>query len=351
MEPIRYSFQPGPAQLYPGVEAAIQEVLDSGLLSCYHRDEAWKGLFAEAQASLLTHVEAPADWLVAFVSSATEGWHLWVQATADLTALHVVQGAFGERWFDLRAAISPFAKKYTWDFSAPPEVQIELLKERYSGIATLALVHVETSIGAWLPDIPSWRRAFPEALIALDAASSLGAIPIPWESLDFVLASVQKALGFPPGLGIILLSPRVQATFQDHPILTYNALPRLIKMARQHEPPYTPNLLGIYLLARTLGPRPSVSRGFADLSRRAEELYVKISAKGYEPLLTESFRAPTVLAFAASSESTLHELHQRAKNRGLYLGWGYGPLKNQSFRIANFPAIPDGAYEILLSIL
>lgn len=351
MNRIRYSFQPGPAQLHPEVPSAIQEALEAGILSRYHRDEVWKSLFAEAQAALLAHLEAPEDWLAAFVSSATEGWHLWIQATADLTALHIVQGAFGERWFELRAAISPFAKRYEWDFTVSPEAQVEALQSRYQGIASLALVHVETSKGAWLPDISVWRKAFPGALIGLDAASSLGAIPIPWNEVDFVLASVQKALGLPPGLGVVFLSPRCVDAFQDYPAQAYNALSRLIRMARQHEPIYTPNLLGIYLLARTLPSRPPVSQYFSIVKERARALYEKVAAKGYSPLLPEPYRAPTVLTFKAPSETALQELHQRAENNGLYLGRGYGELKNLSFRIANFPALPEEAYEDLLSIL
>ncbi len=351
MNAIRYSFQPGPAQLHPGVPSAIQEALDAGILSRYHRDEVWKSLFFQAQAALLAHLEAPEGWLVTFVSSATEGWHLWIEATADLTALHVIQGAFGERWFDLRAAINPSAKKYEWDFTISPEAQVEALRNRYQGIATLALVHVETSKGAWLPDISVWRKAFPDALIGLDAASSVGAIPIPWSEVDFVLASVQKALGLPPGLGVIFLSPRCLDTFQDYPAQAYNALSRLIKMARQHEPIYTPNLLGIYLIARTLPSRPPVSRYFATIRERAQALYDKVAEKGYDPILPELYRAPAVLTFKAPSETALQELHQRAENNGLYLGRGYGELKKLSFRIANFPAIPEEAYETLLSIL
>ncbi len=351
MNLIRYSFQPGPAQLYPEVPSAIREALEAGILTRYHRDEAWKSLFAQAQAALLGHLEAPEGWLVAFVSSATEGWHLWIQATADLTALHIIQGAFGERWFELRAAISPFAKKYEWDFTVSPEVQVEALQSRYQGIASLALVHVETSKGAWLPDISTWRKAFPGALIGLDAASSLGAIPIPWNEVDFVLASVQKALGLPPGLGVIFLSPRCVDTFQDYPAQAYNALSRLIKMAQQHEPLYTPNLLGIYLLARTLPSRPPVSQYVSTVKDRARRLYEKVAARGYSPLLPEPYRAPTVLTFKAPSETALQELHHRAENNGLYLGRGYGELKNHTFRIANFPALPEEAYETLLSIL
>ncbi len=351
MGAIQYSFQPGPAQLHPSVTPAVEELFASGLLSCYHRDAVWKEIFEEAQTAVLKHLEAPSDWVVAFVSSATEGWHLWIQATAHLTALHVLQGAFGKRWFELRAAISPLAKKYDWDFNAPPEAQIESLQSRYRGDATVALVHVETSKGACLPDLSAWRKAFPEAFIAIDAASSLGAMPMAWGEVDFVLASVQKALGLPPGLGIILLSPRCQTAFLDHPVTAYNTLSRLLRMAQQHEPIYTPNLLGIYLLAKTLPLRSSVSQAFPALAQRAQHLYETISAKGYEPLLPAPYRSPTVLTFTAPSETALQNLRERTEAAGLYLGWGYGELKSQSFRLANFPAIPNAGYEQLLSCM
>ncbi len=351
MERVRYSFQPGPAQLHPSIPLLLQEALVSGVFTRYHRDEVWVGLFAEAQAALKAHLDVPDDWLVAFCSGATEAWHIWIQTTTDQTALHVTQGAFGERWFSLRAAVSSFARQYGWNFTAPLSEQIEDLSRRYKGVGTIALVQVETSVGAVLPELKLWREAFPEALIAVDATSSLGALTLPWEAVDFVFASVQKGLGLPAGMGVLLLSPRCVQLFRDYPAMHYDSLSRIIQMAQAHQPVSTPNLLGIYLLAKSLPGRSKVAQFASQIIQRAERLYGAIMERGYEPFLPAAYRAPSVLTFAAGSPERLGKLFEAAEAASLYLGRGYGPHKETTFRVANFPALPDEAYEELLEVI
>ena len=351
MERVRYSFQPGPAQLHPSVPLLIQEALASGVLTRYHRDEVWVEIFAEAQAALKTHLDVPDDWLVAFCSGATEAWHIWIQTTTDQTALHITQGAFGERWFTLRAAVSSFARHYSWNFTAPFSEQVGELLQRYRGVGTIALVQVETSVGAFLPELRLWREAFPEALIAVDATSSLGALNLPWKAADYVFASVQKGLGLPAGMGVLLLSPRCVQLFQDYPVVHYNALSRIIQMARAHQPISTPNLLGIYLLAKSLPGRPKVAQIAPQIIQRAERLYRAFMERGYEPFLPAAYRASPVLAFTVGSPERLRKLFAAAEAADLYLGRGYGPHQETTFRVANFPALPDEAYEALLEVV
>lgn len=347
----RYSFQPGPAELHPSVPAAIEAAVAEGVLSRYHRDPVWKSLFQEAQAQLAAHLEVPEGWLVAFVSGATEAWQIWVDLLAEHAALYVIQGAFGARWFALCQAVSPYSRSYEWDFSSPPAPQLQKLAERYGSVRSLALVHVETSVGAWLGEIESWREAFPQALIALDATSSLGALEIPWQAVDFVFASVQKALGLPPGLGIILASPQIQALAAEQPRTRYNSLSYLLAQASQHQPPSTPNLLNIYLLAKTLQDRPRPSLISSALKSRASLLYERLEALGYRPYLPTPYRSPTVLCFYFREGQKGIDLRQNLEAQGLYLGWGYGPEKEKTFRLANFPALPDEAFERLLAMV
>jgi len=351
MERVRYSFQPGPAQLLPSIPLLLQEALVSGVLSRYHRDEVWIGLFAEAQAALKAYLDVPDDWLVAFCSGATEAWHIWIQATTDQTALHIVQGAFGERWFSLRASVSSFGRRYVWDFTLPLSEQIEELSWRYRGVGTIALVQVETSVGAFLPELQLWREAFPDTLIAVDATSSLGVLELSWEAVDFVFASVQKGLGLPAGMGVLLCSSRCVQLFRDYPAMHYNSLSRVIQMAQAHQPVSTPNVLGIYLLAKSLPGRPKVTQLAPRMMQRAERLYGAIMERGYEPFLPAAYRAPTVLTFRVDAPERLKKLFEVAERAGLYIGRGYGPYKETTFRVANFPALPDEAYEELLEVM
>ncbi len=345
---IRYSFQPGPAQLYPEIVHHIREALDEGLLSRYHRDPVWKDLYRSAQEALKTFLQLPAEWLVLFVSSATEAWQILIDATSESPSLHFIQGAFGKRWHALQKNASSFAFAHPVNEDLPWLEQVEATSKKYAGVAFVGAVHVETSRGAILPDLQALRKAFPSAIIAIDATSSLGGLELPWEAGDVWFASVQKCLGLPPGLAVMILSPAAEERYREYPRFRYNTLSYLIEKARLHEPPHTPNLLGIYLLARSLPVRPPLNAIHQHLTTRSHRLYQGLTEKGYVLPVPEVYRAPTVVLGSWRDPREAPEKIERLEKEGFYLGRGYGEGSQTHFRIANFPALPDEAYEELL---
>ena len=75
----------------------------------------------------------------------------------------------------------------------------------------LAIVHAETSTGAWQPieELGKLCHEF-DTLLVVDAVTSLGCIPLnvdAWE-IDAVYSCTQKGLSCPPGLSPVSFSPR-----------------------------------------------------------------------------------------------------------------------------------------------
>ncbi|MCS7154015.1 MAG: aminotransferase class V-fold PLP-dependent enzyme, partial [Bacteroidia bacterium] len=345
---ITYSFQPGPSQLLPAVEYWTQVALKEGLLSRYHRDAVWKGIFRKAQEALSRYLDLPEGWLVTFVSSATEAWQILADAAADMYSLHIVQGEFGKRWYSLQKAVSSEAKILEVAFESPLREQLIAADIQHRAIQYLAVVHVETSVGAWIPTLGMLREIFPKAIIAVDATSSMGGIQIPWRAVDMAFASVQKCFGLPPGLGILVLSPQAVSTFRDHPRVRYNSLGYLIRQAERHEPIHTPNLLGIFLAAQVYSASSESVREVENrLLARSAFLYEAFERKGFQAFLPPAYRSPTVLTFRWRFREEAQVLRVKAHAEGLYVGWGYGLYKEETFRVANFPALPDEAYERL----
>jgi phosphoserine aminotransferase len=274
-----------------------------------------------------------------------------VDATADLTSLHIIQGTFGKRWYELQSAVTSFAYRYAVDETQHWGDQLSSLSAKYKGVGFVAAVQTETSRGVALPDISKLREAFPEALIAVDATSSLGGLQFPWECADVWFASVQKCLGLPPGLALLLLLPPAVERFQGLPRNRYNSLSYLIARGMEHEPPFTPNLLAIYLVAKSLAQRPPLSETDKILKNRAAQLYRALEEKGYKSPVSPEYRAHTVLSFSWDNEEEGRRRRTALEKQGLYIGWGHGPEREHLFRIANFPALPDEAYMELLSHL
>ena len=61
-------------------------------------------------------------------------------------------------------------------------------------------------------------------------------------------------------------------------------------------------------------------------------------------------RSTTVMAIAGTEE-LITQVKKDAEKVGMQMGGGYGPLKPTSFRIANFPAITDEEFDVLITFL
>ena len=81
----------------------------------------------------------------------------------------------------------------------------------------ITFTHNETSTGV-INDLEALvevvRREVPDALVMVDAVSSLGSAPVLFDDwhLDVCVAGSQKGLALPPGLGVFAVSDRALET-------------------------------------------------------------------------------------------------------------------------------------------
>ena len=188
------------------------------------------------------------------------------------------------------------------------------------------------------------------ALLAVDATSSLAGLNLKYIKADAWFASTQKCFGRPAGLGVLILSPRAVAqakTVNDR--AHYNALPAMLAQMLNFQTNYTPNVLGIYLLSRVLTDREPIKVVHQHLVDRAQKLYDFFEqATPLQPFVTNPETRSTTVIGLRGEAALVDEIKKKAFDAGLHLGSGYGPLKNTTIRIANFPAVPDAAMEALV---
>jgi len=326
-------FYPGPSKVYPEVATFLQDAYATGVLSWQHRSPAFVQMVEEIQENLKEKFNLPQEYTVLFVSSATEAWEVISRAYAALPALHIFNGSFGEKWYNYAKVIRttpPQALKFSEDHLAPLPKGVESL---------CAITHNETSNATAWPNthLEKLREAI-SGLIAVDATSSLGAVDLPWKAADIWLCSVQKALGLPAGLGLLIVNARaMQLARHSESKLFYNSLSFLGEKMKSFQTTYTPNVLGIYLLHRLLQKLPNIREVSAQNEKNYRELLSFFQDKGYKHIVNNpKARSQTTLAFTLE-EAELAQLFKAATAAGITLGKGYGLWKSSTFRIANFP--------------
>jgi phosphoserine aminotransferase len=111
-------------------------------------------------------------------------------------------------------------------------------------------------------------------------------------------------------------------------------------------------VLGIYLLMRVLQKSKPIRAVHARSVALANEWNHYFSSDKRLRLFiqTPKVRSHTVICITAE-EALISMIKQKARVSGFLLGEGYGALKNETFRIANFPALKKTEIQKLRSFL
>jgi alanine-glyoxylate transaminase / serine-glyoxylate transaminase / serine-pyruvate transaminase len=122
-----------------------------------------------------------------------------------------VNGFFGQRMVEIagRAGAAVTTLERPWgEVFDPGQVREALQRVRPK---VLAIVHAETSTGAWQPveELGALCREH-DALLVLDTVTALGCVPVRLDAwgVDAVYSCSQKGLSCPPGLSPVSFSPR-----------------------------------------------------------------------------------------------------------------------------------------------
>ena len=210
-------YAPGPVAVPPEVLAAL------ALPVVHHRTEAFRSLFRRVRAQLAEVVGVPGDDVLLLTGSGTTAFEaaLLAAVPAGGRVLALRGGKFGDRWAAMARAFGYRVDELdvAWGRAFDPAEVSARLRELPAPDA-VTVVHSETSTGV-LHDVAALARALreaaPEALVLVDAVTSLAAAelrPRAW-GLDAVVAGSQKGVMLPPGLGFAWLSERAWARVAD----------------------------------------------------------------------------------------------------------------------------------------
>lgn len=336
------SFYPGPSRIHDQIPLYVKDAAKLGIMSMNHRSEEFISLSKKTIGLLKQKLAIPRDYTILFTSSATECWEIIAQSLITDKSYHLFSGAFGKKWFEYTLAINRNAEGILFSREEYLNPVDFLFPHRQ---ALICLTQNETSNGTQIDSLllKKFRQHNPDALLAIDATSSMAGIKLDFKQADVWFASVQKCFGLPAGLALMVCSPRAirQAKITNER-LHYNSLTSMIAMMEKWQTTHTPNVLGIYLLMRVLEKSKTIRDVHAQTLKRFQDwqAFFEDSIKLKLLVDTKKVRSLTVLPIVAD-EKTIAHIKTKAKNAGFLLGEGYGDLKTTTFRIANFPALRD----------
>jgi len=333
------NFYPGPSKIYPQVKNWMLDAMDSGILAMNHRSDDFMQMLAGAIARMKNKLLIPESYEIFLVSSSTECWEIIAQSLVGKKSLHMYNGAFGKKWWEYTQKIKPDARGHCFGTE-----DLLCLPDNHDEYEVLCLTHNETSNGTSIPEhvLKEVRNQF-SGIITVDATSSMGGVTMDWSVADVWFASVQKCFGMPPGLAIMVVSPNAMikaAEINDQTF--YNSLLFIAENFRKFQTPYTPNILGIYLLHRLFEDVQPIQFIDQVTHQTAEEWFEFLQNRNIDLLVSNpEVRSSTVIPFITRTAEQTYELKQYLLQNNIVIGSGYGKWKDNTLRIANFPAIAD----------
>ncbi|WP_392534104.1 pyridoxal-phosphate-dependent aminotransferase family protein [Nostoc sp. C117] len=260
-------------------------------------------------------------------------------------------GKFGERWVEVCQAygLNVEEVKVEWGKPLDPTVFAEKLQaDTQKGIKAVIITHSETSTGV-LNDLEAINRHVKEhgeALIIVDAVTSLGAFNLPVDAwgLDIVASGSQKGYMIPPGLGFVSVSPKAWEAYKTAKLPKYYLdLGKYRKATAKNTTPFTPPVNLIVALHTTL--RIMKEEGLESIFARHERLKnaTRAAIKGLNlPLLAgDSYASPAITAVAPQGIEPDKIRSVMKKRFDIALAGGQDHLSNKIFRIGHLGFVSD----------
>lgn len=183
----------------------------------YNRTETFSAFFKGITENLQYFFQTK-NPVYTFASSGTGAMEAALTNTLSKgdKVLVIERGKFGVLWAEIAEGYGLDVERI--ELIGEEQIKPEVLRQKLAaGVKAVCINANETSIGI-LTDVAAIGEVvkdFP-ALFIVDAISSIGADPFKTDEwhCDLVIASSQKALALPPGLGFISVSPKAASCFQ-----------------------------------------------------------------------------------------------------------------------------------------
>ncbi|MFN2376156.1 MAG: alanine--glyoxylate aminotransferase family protein [Candidatus Binatia bacterium] len=338
--PSRLLLGPGPSMVHARVYAAMARPLVG------HLDPYFLELLEQVQKDLRTVFGTANAVTIPISGTGSAGMETcFANLVEDGDEVVVVAaGVFGTRMCEVATRLGARVEKVEvpWGRVVEPE-QVEAAIARCSRPKIVAVVHAETSTGAWQPLRELSRLAHDAgALFLVDCVTSLGGCPVGIDdnAVDAAYSGTQKCLSCPPGLSPVTMSERAMSVVQARktkPRSWYLDLGLIgAYFGSQRLYHHTAPISMIYALAEalTLVLDEGLEHRFLRHERNHHALMAGLGALGLQGAAQEGHRLWMLNSVAVPDGIDEAALRRRLLlDHGIEIGAGLGPMAGKVWRI------------------
>ena len=339
-------FTPGPVEMSP-----IAESVGVGQLP-YFRTASFSKLTKECESLLLALSSAPQNSRIVFLAASGTG-------AMDAAIANLIQdddistvinaGGFGQRFVDILSHYGFRSSSVDIEDGESCSTSMGKIKVEHNLIYNLH----ETTTGA-LHDIEflSERSKNIPGVHIVDAISSFLCDDINMErhNIDALILSSQKALALPPGLSMIILSPKAIARINKLTSKSYYFdLKEYLINGERGQTPYTPAVSIMMQLHARLQELSSKGYSFWVNECRVQAVHFREEIKSSCFSLFANAPSNAVTALSCKKcKYTAIEVVQKLEEKGLLVTPNGGNLANIVFRVGHMGCLNVGSYDELI---
>jgi aspartate aminotransferase-like enzyme len=260
-------------------------------------------------------------------------------------------GKFGDRWAKVSKAYGLTIEevKAEWGKALDPEeFRAKLAADSDKSIKAVIVTHSETSTGV-LNDLAAINTAVKEhgeALIIVDAVTSLGAVSLPVDEwgLDVVGSGSQKGYMIPPGLAFVSVSAKAWKAYESAKMPRfYLDLKKYKKATDENSSPFTPPVNLMYGLQASLQMMQAegLDNVFARHQRHTQATRAAMKAMNLPLFAPDEAASSAITAVAPVTVDAEKIRGAMRKQFDIALAGGQDHLKGKIFRIGHLGFVCD----------
>ncbi|MCW2714511.1 MAG: phosphoserine transaminase [Frankiales bacterium] len=349
-------FGAGPSKVRP---AQLDALVATGrsFLGTSHRQAPVRSQVGRLRSGLRELFSLPEGYEVVLGNGgATEFWDIATFGLIASKSQHLSFGEFSSK-FATAAAAAPFLDAPSVHKSEPGTHPVAVAE---AGVDLYALTHNETSTGVMMP-ISRVEGADAGALVAVDATSGAGGLPVDIEQTDVYYFSPQKCFASDGGLWIALMSPAalervaaISATGRWVPA-SYD-LTIAIDNSRLDQTYNTPSLATLFLMAEQvdwMNDQGGLDWAVARTADSASRLYTwaEKSPVAQAFVADPAMRSQVIGTIDFDPSVDAAAVAKVLRAHGIVDTEPYRKLGRNQLRIAMFPAIDPADVEALTACI